>query len=75
MSTSDLVKRLCHQFSDDALSKQAAAWATAPLSTCKDIISTVKKIIKDRREIPAHRLMALKVRTISATALVHDEGE
>lgn len=61
MTTPELVRRLVSQFNEESLLHQAQEWSTAPRSTCKDVLRTIKRIIKDKKQLPAQRLMALKV--------------
>lgn len=42
----------------------ASATLAASYSTCKEIVDEIKKVIKDRRETPATKVNALKVRHI-----------
>lgn len=61
MSIAEAVKRLIHQFNEDTLILQAQEWSQTPISACKVIIKTLKKTIKSKKELPATRVMALKV--------------
>ena len=61
MSTVEVVKRLIHQYNEDALLRQAQEWTATPASTCKVVLKRLKKTIKGKKELPATRLMALKV--------------
>lgn len=61
MGLADEVKALCQSAEEASLSSKAREWATSPESSCKIIISTIKQIIKTRKQLPQIRLRALKL--------------
>ena len=61
MGLADEVKALCQSAEEAGLTPKAREWATSPESSCKVVISTIKQIIKTRKELPQVRLRALKL--------------
>lgn len=61
MSGAEVVKRLVRQYNEASLLKQAQEWTTLSISACKVVLKRIKKTIKNKKELPATRLMALKV--------------
>lgn len=61
MGFGEEVQSLCRSAEDSELGSKAREWAANPEPACKEVISTIKKIIKSRKELPLVRLRALKL--------------
>ena len=55
------VQNLCQSADDSTLRSKAYEWAGNSEPACKEVISTIKKIIKTRKALPIVRLRALKL--------------
>jgi len=55
------VQNLCQSADDSTLRSKAHEWTGNTEPACKEVISTIKKIIKTRKALPIVRLRALKL--------------